>query len=185
MKTASVLRARRRGMWPPASRRPRPSDRYAERPPVMVSPDLSAPWVHAAWPRAGHRAAGEPAGRCRPAAASSAMRPSRVRLSLRRPARSRAERRRPAHRGIAPAARSRGEPQIDPIYLPQEVAYDGPQKPGTIVIDTTQNFLYPGRGGRQGAALWRRHRQARLRMVGHAQDHPASASGRTGARRRR
>ncbi|MBN9252702.1 MAG: L,D-transpeptidase, partial [Mesorhizobium sp.] len=31
---------------------------------------------------------------------------------------------------------------INPIYLPQEVAYDGPQKPGTIVIDTTENFLY-------------------------------------------
>jgi lipoprotein-anchoring transpeptidase ErfK/SrfK len=33
-------------------------------------------------------------------------------------------------------------PQINPIYLPQEVAYDGPEKPGTIVIDTRENFLY-------------------------------------------
>jgi lipoprotein-anchoring transpeptidase ErfK/SrfK len=42
----------------------------------------------------------------------------------------------------APAKRMVMRPQINPIYLPQEVAYDGQQKPGTIVIDTTQNFLY-------------------------------------------
>jgi lipoprotein-anchoring transpeptidase ErfK/SrfK len=32
--------------------------------------------------------------------------------------------------------------QINPIYLPQEVAYDGSRKPGTIIIDTRENFLY-------------------------------------------
>jgi lipoprotein-anchoring transpeptidase ErfK/SrfK len=42
----------------------------------------------------------------------------------------------------APAKRMVARPQIDPIYLPQEVAYDGPHKPGTIVIDTRENFLY-------------------------------------------
>jgi lipoprotein-anchoring transpeptidase ErfK/SrfK len=31
---------------------------------------------------------------------------------------------------------------MDPIYLPQQVAYDGPQKPGTIIIDTKQNVLF-------------------------------------------
>jgi lipoprotein-anchoring transpeptidase ErfK/SrfK len=31
---------------------------------------------------------------------------------------------------------------MNPIYLPQTVDYGGPEKPGTIVIDTTQNFLY-------------------------------------------
>ena len=31
---------------------------------------------------------------------------------------------------------------INPIYLRHEVAYDGPQRPGTIVIDTPNKFLY-------------------------------------------
>jgi lipoprotein-anchoring transpeptidase ErfK/SrfK len=31
---------------------------------------------------------------------------------------------------------------IDPIYLRQEVAYTGPQHPGTIVIDTPNKFLF-------------------------------------------
>ena len=39
--------------------------------------------------------------------------------------------------------------QINPMYLPQDVAYDGPQGAGTIVIDTTQNFLYLVQGGGQ------------------------------------
>jgi lipoprotein-anchoring transpeptidase ErfK/SrfK len=32
--------------------------------------------------------------------------------------------------------------RIDPQYLPQSVAYAGREKPGTIVIDTPQHFLY-------------------------------------------
>ena len=34
-----------------------------------------------------------------------------------------------------PAKRMVMRPQINPVYLPQEVAYDGPAKPGTIVIE--------------------------------------------------
>ena len=33
-------------------------------------------------------------------------------------------------------------PTIDPKYLPQTVAYDGPEKPGTVVVDTEHYFLY-------------------------------------------
>jgi lipoprotein-anchoring transpeptidase ErfK/SrfK len=33
-------------------------------------------------------------------------------------------------------------PPMDPKFLPQTVAYDGPEKPGTIVIDTPQHFLF-------------------------------------------
>ena len=33
-------------------------------------------------------------------------------------------------------------PPMDPRYLPQTLAYDGPEKPGTIIIDTPQHFLY-------------------------------------------
>jgi lipoprotein-anchoring transpeptidase ErfK/SrfK len=31
---------------------------------------------------------------------------------------------------------------VDPRFLKQEVAYDGPHKPGTIIIDTPQRFLF-------------------------------------------
>jgi lipoprotein-anchoring transpeptidase ErfK/SrfK len=31
---------------------------------------------------------------------------------------------------------------FDPKFLPREINYDGPQKPGTIVIDTRTKFLY-------------------------------------------
>jgi lipoprotein-anchoring transpeptidase ErfK/SrfK len=40
----------------------------------------------------------------------------------------------------APAVEARSP--LDPRFLPQTVAYDGPEQPGTIVIDTPQHFLY-------------------------------------------
>lgn len=98
-------------------------DRYADRPPVMVSPDLSAPWVlqlgHA--PGIVRQAVQQPRMRY-----AQPAQPDRVQTAAVQ----------------APAKRMVMRPQINPIYLPKEVAYDGPQKPGTIVIDTTQNFLY-------------------------------------------
>ena len=36
---------------------------------------------------------------------------------------------------------------VDPIYLRQEVEYDGKQSPGTIVIDTADKFLFLVEGG--------------------------------------
>ena len=101
-------------------------DRYADRPPVMVSPDLSAPWVlqlgHAPGiVRQNRQVAQQPRLRT-----AQPAQPDRVQTA-----------------GVqAPAKRMVMRPQINPIYLPQEVAYDGAQKPGTIVIDTTQNFLF-------------------------------------------
>jgi lipoprotein-anchoring transpeptidase ErfK/SrfK len=47
----------------------------------------------------------------------------------------------------APAA----EAEMDPRYLKQRVAYGGPERPGTIVIDTRERFLYLVEGG--GSAL--------------------------------
>lgn len=38
---------------------------------------------------------------------------------------------------------------VDPIYLRQEVPFAGTQAPGTIVVDTTQKFLYLVEGGGQ------------------------------------
>jgi lipoprotein-anchoring transpeptidase ErfK/SrfK len=103
-------------------------DRYADRPPVMVSPDLSAPWVlqlgrAPGIVRQNRQAVQQPQQRLRYAQLAQ---PDKVRTAAVQ----------------APAKRMVMRPQINPIYLPQEVAYDGPQKAGTIVIDTTQNFLY-------------------------------------------
>ncbi|MBZ9674421.1 L,D-transpeptidase [Mesorhizobium sp. ES1-1] len=97
-------------------------DRYGDRPPVMVSPDLSAPWVLQL-------------GRA-PGLVRQNRQVVRQRLPYAQPD------------GVqtaavqAPSRRMVMRAKINPVYLPQEVAYDGPQKPGTIVIDTTQNFLF-------------------------------------------
>ncbi|MER8830536.1 L,D-transpeptidase [Mesorhizobium sp. M0938] len=102
-------------------------DRYADRPPVMVSPDLSAPWV---------LQLGRAPGIVR-----------QGRQEMQRPQRRYQRQAQPAqlHTAAMQAPSKKrmvARPQINPIYLPQEVAYDGPHKPGTIVIDTTENFLY-------------------------------------------
>src|SRR5947209_4619346 len=61
----------------------------------------------------------------------------------------------------APAEPMAGPVQrgINPIYLRHEVAYDGPQRPGTIVIDTPSKFLYlvqpGGRAIRYGIGVGR------------------------------
>ncbi len=120
-------------------------DRYAERPPVVVSPDLSAPWVlqlgrdpsevtpkrqlrrQAAMPQARQTAVLQ----ARPAARTQrSVQPRQVESVQVQPVALRA----PEKRNV--------RPQMNPIYLPQQVAYEGTEKPGTIVIDTIDNFLY-------------------------------------------
>jgi lipoprotein-anchoring transpeptidase ErfK/SrfK len=91
-------------------------DRYIERPPVTVSPDLSAPWIIQLGRRPGAARTPE----------SVQVQPDRIRTS----AVPRQQKRVAVRR------------EINPIYLPQEVAYGGKHKPGTIVIDTRDNFLY-------------------------------------------
>ena len=104
-------------------------DRYASRPPVVVSPDLSAPWVMQLGRKPGRVMARqrvltgvgvEPRQRIARSVAAEPVRTAAIR----------------------PTARREAHPPINPIYLPQEVAYDGPHQAGTIIIDTTENFLY-------------------------------------------
>lgn len=69
------------------------------------------------------------------------------------------ERRRSAALG-EPVESSRPiERVIDPRFLKQEVAYDGPQRAGTIIIDTQQKFLFlvqpGGRALRYGIGVGR------------------------------
>ena len=108
-------------------------DRYAERPPVMVSPDLTAPWVL--------QLRQHPVG-----VVSRDRNVTGVQVQPTYRRQHQIDEMRVA--GVAAPAKRRVRPQMDPIYLPQDVAYSGGQKPGTIIIDTQQNFLYlVGKGG--------------------------------------
>ena len=71
---------------------------------------------------------------------------------------------RPVYAHIDPAVGARPEPmsrglEIDPRYLRRDVAFDGPEEPGTIVIDTPNKFLYlvqsGGRAVRYGIGVGR------------------------------
>jgi lipoprotein-anchoring transpeptidase ErfK/SrfK len=105
------------------------NDRYRERPPVVVSPDLAAPWVMQL-ARPGGRTEAYP----RPFAQPRVVYRPRV-----------VQRRGIFDRGTVQAVAMRPAPvrsRIEPQYLPQMVAYESRQKPGTIVIDTNNRFLY-------------------------------------------
>lgn len=104
------------------------NDRYQTRPPVLVSPDLSAPWVmqlrRAPDGSVNRRAVMRPA---EPA-------PRRVLRRLKRD-------------DVRTAAVAAPKPrktvrQMDPIYLPTIVDYQSKHRPGTIIIDTNVRFLY-------------------------------------------
>ncbi|MFN3548805.1 MAG: L,D-transpeptidase [Mesorhizobium sp.] len=120
-------------------------DRYAQRPPLVVSPDLSAPWVLQLGRTPGRQVARQPRVEQRqayyPGRDSAVIDHNALRVMGQSRARQAAQ---PApDRQIRTAAVQRPvQPQINPIYLPQVIDYDGPEKPGTIVIDTTKNFLY-------------------------------------------
>ncbi len=101
-------------------------DRYRERPPVVVSPDLAAPWVmQLTGPQA--------------RAIATSRQPAQPRVVYRQ------------RRGIfdsgsaAQPVAMRPAPirsQLEPQWLPQIVRYETREKPGTIVIDTNNRFLY-------------------------------------------
>ena len=105
-------------------------DRYAERPPVVVSPDLSAPWVMQL-----SRKPGSLVG-TRQAVSAYQMQPL---LRVRRQQRPDA-----FQTAAVPQMYTKREMQrqLDPKFLPQQVSYDGAEKPGTIIIDSGQKFLY-------------------------------------------
>ncbi|EJN03168.1 L,D-transpeptidase [Phyllobacterium sp. YR531] len=119
------------------------SERYATRPPVVMSPDLSAPWVMQLRQRPvgtpvnprGYVVFDEqPAPRVKQRDRRAVRRsidpnPAVREVSFQRPNTPTAD--------VQPKKR-----EMDPKFLPQSVAYDGPEQPGTIVIDTSEHFLY-------------------------------------------
>ncbi|WP_311272478.1 MULTISPECIES: L,D-transpeptidase [unclassified Rhizobium] len=97
------------------------NDRYRERPPVVVSPDLTAPWVMQLG-----------GAKVRPVVYP--QQPARPSLFQRQTVQPRPQ---------AVAARPNAPRlQIAPQFLPQMVQYQGKEAPGTIVIDTPNRFLY-------------------------------------------
>lgn len=126
------------------------SERYQSRPPVMVSPDLSAPWVMqlGGVPQRTRVQATQPA---RQGLFDRRVQPRQVQqrqIQQRQVQRPTVTQQRQVVRqpGLFQPAAARParptKPRIDPIFLPQVVAYETTQKPGTIVIDTNNRFLY-------------------------------------------
>ncbi|NEI26604.1 L,D-transpeptidase family protein [Rhizobium leguminosarum] len=106
-------------------------DRYATRPPVVLSPDLTAPWIN--------QLGGGPV---RPVVYQRPVIQAQQHGLFQR----RIIRRAPQVSPQTVSAINPGIPSIrhpiEPQYLPQMVDYDTQEKPGTIVIDTNNRFLY-------------------------------------------
>ena len=115
------------------------NDRYRERPPVIVSPDLSAPWLMQLG-----------GGSARPVVVPQ-------RQTVRQPVYQRQQAvnvrptrqyngvttQRPAGvQQVAVRPNSPAKAQIAPQFLPQIVSYQTQHPTGTIVIDTPNRFLY-------------------------------------------
>ena len=116
-------------------------DRYQSRPPVIVSPDLTAPWVMqlgggnvqpVVYPRPMARRAADP--RMEQPANPQVRQVVQPRGLFARPVVQQVAMARPRY----PAIRG----QIDPQFLPQIVDYQTKERPGSIVIDTNNRFLY-------------------------------------------
>ena len=102
------------------------NDNYGERPPVVLSPDLNAPWLNQLRQPGSPHGAGAVVGKRNRANVQSAY---------------------ARHRGNARSVSRNGSrraeaPAMNPIYLPTIVAYETSHKPGTIIIDTPNRFLY-------------------------------------------
>ncbi|MFA7414259.1 MAG: L,D-transpeptidase [Rhizobium sp.] len=113
----------------PFSHTAQAKDRYGNRPPVILSPDLSAPWVM------------QLGGSVRPVV--YAPRTQKPLQGTPRRQISRGVDRPAGVQTVAAVKPDRpAKTQMDPIYLPQMVAYETTQAAGTIVIDTNNRFLY-------------------------------------------
>lgn len=130
------------------------NDRYRERPPVILSPDLTAPWVmQLKGPNARNPAYRRQANRPQ-ATRPRAVQQPRVIYRQRQPVRRgifSADRPRAVGRSVSQTAAMRPNrpvrSQLEPQFMPQIVAYDRREKPGTIIIDTNNRFLYLVMGG--------------------------------------
>jgi lipoprotein-anchoring transpeptidase ErfK/SrfK len=105
------------------------NERYVSRPPIIVSPDLTAPWVM--------QLTGEgvqPAVNQRRIIQRQKVQQRRV---IRRDGAARIE-----QVSVTTRAQNPVRSKFDPMYLPQVVSYESEHKAGTIIIDTNNRFLY-------------------------------------------
>ncbi|MFN3719763.1 MAG: L,D-transpeptidase [Rhizobium rhizophilum] len=130
------------------------NDRYQSRPPVMVSPDLQASWVlqlggvpaqtrSSLMPQRQRQIV--PAGRQRVLHQPQQVLRQQPVQQQRRVVQQRRvlfPQQQPAAQQVAMRPDKPVRTQIDPQFLPQMVQYQTKQKPGTIVIDTRERFLY-------------------------------------------
>ncbi|PDT01870.1 hypothetical protein CO666_23580 [Rhizobium chutanense] len=105
-------------------------DRYATRPPVVLSPDLTAPWINQLG-----------GGTVRPVVYQRPVIQPQRGLFQRRVIRQMPQPAPQTVSAINPGIPAIRHP-IEPQFLPQMVDYDTTEKPGTIVIDTNNRFLY-------------------------------------------
>ena len=129
------------------------NDRYRQKPPVVLSPDLAAPWVMQLKPK---RRMIVPRRTVRQRSTQHRLVRRKQRRSLFAPLpRAHRERANPSfavrkktrRNSIRTAAvrvpsKKSVTRTMDPVFLPQTVAYNSGHKPGTIVIDTNDRFLY-------------------------------------------
>ncbi|MEP3199841.1 MAG: L,D-transpeptidase [Lentilitoribacter sp.] len=102
------------------------NDRYHTKPPVILSPDLAAPWVMQL-----------NGGQAR------AQAPQAQRQVTRRYAVTPQKPRKYRQASVKPVQKKKAtKPQIASQFLPQVVAYNSSEKAGTIIIDTQSRFLY-------------------------------------------
>ena len=107
-------------------------DRYGQRPPVVLSPDLTAPWVMQLRGQAAPR--GGVVYRTKPRAVRSVIAQPRAIVNPRRQVTNVSL--------AAPRPKPAPTRQIDERFLPQTVSYNGSEKPGTIIINTSERYLY-------------------------------------------
>ncbi|MEM1365926.1 MAG: L,D-transpeptidase [Pseudomonadota bacterium] len=106
---------------------PAHADRYADNPPVILSPGLTQPWLL----QLGHTA---------PPRAIQQQRAQQQRAQQKRVQRASVRAARPAQqqtRRVAPQRQG-----LDPQFLPVTVDYSTSHKPGTIIIDTRTKHLH-------------------------------------------
>jgi lipoprotein-anchoring transpeptidase ErfK/SrfK len=95
-------------------------------PPLVLSPNLTEPWVLQLQPKVGRRAAA-------PVQRRQVQQPQARRVNWWSP------RQQPTRQQTKPQRPSR---QVAPQFLPTVVDYNGSHKPGSIVIDTNARYLY-------------------------------------------
>ena len=119
------------------------NDRYATPPPVIVSSNLTAPWIT----QLGGSVAPPQVYAAPPRGAVEQPRLYQRRVQQRvlvrqQPPQPGMVRQRGTVQQVAMRANAPTASRIEPQFLPQIVSYDTPEKPGTIVIDTNNRFLY-------------------------------------------